>query len=609
MVAPSRCVRKPLRQVRIPLPEGHPDWLELDRAVDKDSPARLIRYLVEQIDLSGLFDSFARVGSAVTPPDLLLQVVLYEIHHKKLSPVIWFGESRDSAAVRWLLRGLRPSLSVFYRFRKHLPLDLVDTLNQQILLWAQAEGHTTASAAALDGTFHAAAGSRHHLLNLEDLDQRCGQLDAFDAPAPAAGQTAQASAAAPPAPPLLTPPAAQASATGPPAPPLPAASADAAGAGSVRSGADEATGPASAQGLQPTPASNPTSASSPTAAAAPAATERPAWMARTRAGRQQQRRRCERARQTLKTRLANHDKKQRRQRKVKRRTAEQVKISPCEPEAVLGKDKLKVFRPLYNTQIVQDVDSPFVLGYGVYARVSDAGLLPPMLERTRQLTGRGLEELLVDGIYARLLDVRYCVEHGTQMLAPLPAPGQPKRDKSKRKSKSKKSKEKAKAKEVLLGKEAFTWLPQERTYKCPQGHLLQLERRCAEERRDGERVMVEQYRCAADHCQKCPQAGGCTKRPDKGRTIKRLEGQELLDEVGARTQTPEGKQRYKKRSQTVERRHADFKQHRGLRRFPAYGLGHAQSLIALMVLVHNGLTLLDARQTSKKKMQETNSPQ
>jgi hypothetical protein len=570
MVAPSRCLRKPLRQIRVPLPEDHPDWLELDRQVAKDSPARLIRSLVEQVDLSGLFDSFARVGSAVTPPDLLLQVVLFEIYHKKLSPVIWFDESRDSLSVRWLLRGLRPSLSVFYRFRKHLPLDLVDTLNQQILRTAQAEGHTTARSAALDGTFQAAAGSRHHLLNLEGVEQRCAQLDAFDAPGPAV-QTIQANAGS--APPVPAPPAALPGVA--PAPPVPAPRAGAGddGAGSVLGDADEGTGSAGAEGRQPTSGSNSAPASSPTIAAAPATAERPDWMARTREGRKLQRRRCAQARQTLQARLANHERKQRRQRKVKRRTAEEVKISPSEPEAVLGKDKMKVFGPLYNTQIVQDADSPFVLGYGVYARVTDAGLLPPMLDRTRQLTGRELEELLVDGMYARLLDVRYCVEHGTQMLAPLPAPGQPKRDKSKRKSKRQKSKDKDQAKEVLLGKEAFTWLAEERTYKCPQGHLLQLERRCAEERRDGERVMVEQYRCAADHCQKCPQAGGCTKRPDKGRTIKRLEGQELLDEVGARTQTPEGKQRYKKRSQTVERRHADFKQHRGLRRFPAYGLG------------------------------------
>jgi hypothetical protein len=328
-------------------------------------------------------------------------------------------------------------------------------------------------------------------------------------------------------------------------------------------------------------------------------------MARSRGGQKRQRQRYEQARQTLKGRLADHDKKQKRQRKVKRRTAEQVKIAPNEPEAALGRDKMKVFRPLYNTQILQDVDSPFVLGYGVFASVTDAGLLPPMLERTRQLTGRELEELLVDGIYARLLDVRYCVDHGVQMYAPVAAAYQPEAAKAKGKGKGK---GKDKDKDKLLGKEAFAWLEQEHTYRCPQGHLLQLERRCREERRDGEGVMVEQYRCAAEHCGTCPLASRCTKRPDKGRTVKRMEGQELLDAVGQRMQTPQGKELYKKRGRTVELRHADFKVHRGLQRFRRYGLQRAQGLIALLVLVHNGLALLGARDAKKTKLAEANSP-
>jgi Transposase DDE domain len=307
-------------------------------------------------------------------------------------------------------------------------------------------------------------------------------------------------------------------------------------------------------------------------------------MPRSRAGRRRQRRRYEQARQVLRGRLADHERQQKRQRKAKRRPAARVKICPSEPEAALGKDKTKVFRPLYNTQILQDVDSPFVLGYGVYATVTDAGLLPPMLERTRALTGRGLEELLTDGTYARLLDVRCCREQGVRLYAPLPAPGPPQQDQGQ---------------DGPLGKEAFTWLEEEHTYCCPQGHVLRWERRCREQRRDGEQVTGEQYRCAKEHCQGCPLAPRCTKRPDKGRTVKRLEGQELLDEVGQRTQAPEGKERYQKRCQTVELRHADFRQHRGLARFPSYGLRRARSLIGLLVLAHNGLALLDARDAKK----------
>src|ERR1700722_10229506 len=85
----------------------------------------------------------------------------------------------------------------------------------------------------------------------------------------------------------------------------------------------------------------------------------------------------------------------------------------------MGKDKRKVFRPLFNTQILQDVASAFVLGYQVYAQVSDSGLLPPMLERTQQLTGRKVKTLRGDGIYASLKDLRSCKENVVVLYAPV----------------------------------------------------------------------------------------------------------------------------------------------------------------------------------------------
>jgi hypothetical protein len=579
MLPPPRRRRKPLRLIQVPLPDFHPDWLELDRELPQGHLARRIRSLVEQIDLVGLFNSFTGVGSPAHPPDLLLQFVLFELQRKRLSPAVWFGDSRESLPARWLLRGLRPARCVLYRFRQHLPLELVDSLNMQILRWAQDEGHTPAANGALDGTFHAAAGSRHQLLNSQALERRCEQLDAVLSLEGGVG--------------TVTPSGSCESAA------TPAALSGSSCAGSDRVVLSATMAAHANEPPQPTQASAPAASTRPAdeAGAAPAAL--PGWMARSHQGRQRQRRRYEQARQTLRARLDEHAKKQKRQRQAKRRSVEQVKICPSEPEAVLGKDKMKVFRPLYNTQIVQDLDSPFVLGYGVYASVTDAGLLPPMLQRSVELTGRGLDELLTDGIYARLLDVRDCRERGIRLYAPLAVSNAPELAKSKNKGSNQ---------EGAIGKEQFVWLAAEHTYRCPQGHLLQRERCCAEGRRDGEQVMVEQFRCAAEHCRTCPLASRCTKRPDKGRTVKRMQGQELLDEVAERMATPEGKQRYKKRSQTVELCHADFRAHRGLDRFRSFGLRAGQSLIGLLVLAHNGLALLDARDAKKLSNQESPGP-
>ena len=99
---------------------------------------------------------------------------------------------------------------------------------------------------------------------------------------------------------------------------------------------------------------------------------------------------------------------------------------------------------------------------------------------------------------------------------------------------------------------------------------------------------------------KCPQASCCTSRPPRGRTVERMQGQELLDEVAARMKTEEGRNEYKRRKQTVEPRHADMRTHRGLQRFHGYGQSQAQSQVGLLVLAPNGLTLYKLRRRKFK---------
>jgi transposase len=526
---------KPLRFVPVPLPDGHPSRVELGRLVPADHVVRRIRSLVEQLDLSDLLETYSGVGRAILPPDLLLAFALFQTHRGHLSPAEWLTDSTESIPARWLLRGLRPSRAALYRFPGHLPPDLVDSLNCQVLLPAQAEGFTSAQHGALDGTFTAAAGSRHRLLTQAKLASRLGLL------APAIADDNDPAKAGPP------PQAAVEPSPGPPG-----------------------------------------------QAAATAEPARPYWMAKTAAGRRRQHGAYTKAQSALLARQAEHDNKQVGKARSRRRSAEGLVICPTEPEAALGRDKCKVFRPLYNAQVVQDTDSRFVLGYGVYARPTDCGLLPPMLSRAQRLTGRKLNKVLADGIYASLKDARYCKDNGAQLYAPVGAQAKGQRRKRQGGAKGGKGKKAEK-----FGKEKFVWQQEPRGYLCPQGHLLQLGR-IKHKAREGQEVEVEEYRCDKEHCMSCPQAGSCTSRPQTGRTVDRMVGQELLDEVAARMGSQGGKGWYKRRKQTVEPRHADMSEHRGLRRLHGHGLGRAQSQLGVVVLASNGLELLQARQRRKE---------
>ena len=131
-------------------------------------------------------------------------------------------------------------------------------------------------------------------------------------------------------------------------------------------------------------------------AAAPAAAERPGGMAPPPEGRRRQEERLGRTRERL-------DELQRRnagKRSSQRKKRERIVVSASDPEAALGRDKEGVYRPLYNVRIVDDLDSPLILAYEVFAQANDAGLLGPMRARLRAALGRPLRTLLADSAYA-----------------------------------------------------------------------------------------------------------------------------------------------------------------------------------------------------------------
>ena len=66
----------------------------------------------------------------------------------------------------------------------------------------------------------------------------------------------------------------------------------------------------------------------------------------------------------------------------------------------------------------------------------------------------------------------------------------------------------------------------------------------------------------------------------------------MIEALRARMATPEAKELYRLRRQTVELVNADWKEHRKLRRFSGRGLARARCQVGVTVLAHNLLTLL-----------------
>jgi hypothetical protein len=53
-------------------------------------------------------------------------------------------------------------------------------------------------------------------------------------------------------------------------------------------------------------------------------------------------------------------------------------------------------------------------------------------------------------------------------------------------------------------------------------------------------VIQHRFHCPPEHCRVCPLRERCVRDPEKGRTVKRLEGEELMEAHKEWMSTPEG---------------------------------------------------------------------
>jgi Transposase DDE domain len=118
------------------------------------------------------------------------------------------------------------------------------------------------------------------------------------------------------------------------------------------------------------------------------------------------------------------------------------------------------------------------------------------------------------------------------------------------------------------------------------------------------------YKGEAQTCHPCSLRAQCTTSQKGGRSLRRSEHEDLIVAHRAWMETAEAKKVYRLRGQTIEIVFADFKEHRGLRRFSSRGLVRVRTELALEVLVHNLLVVhrSSSQQQNAKETHPTSEP-
>lgn len=230
-----------------------------------------------------------------------------------------------------------------------------------------------------------------------------------------------------------------------------------------------------------------------------------------------------------------------------------------------------MFRPLYNVQLVRDLDSPFILGYETLACSSDAGTLGPLMARMQQLTGRKPKQTLVDSGYITALELAKASQLGVALYGPW-----------KENDYSKKA-----AQPTQFRKEQFHWDERKREYRCPQRQPLKFAGVQNRQRSLQRTEKLELYRADPATCARCPLKARCCPNSRSGRHLHRSEHEALIEAHRRKMETPAAKALYKLRGQTVETCFGDAKEHRNYRRVNGRGLLKAKIHTALTVFAHN----------------------
>jgi hypothetical protein len=255
-----------------------------------------------------------------------------------------------------------------------------------------------------------------------------------------------------------------------------------------------------------------------------------------------------------------------------------VLVSPSDAEAILTRDKEKVFCPVYNVQNLVDPKSLLILTTEVFASATDSRKLGTIIDRANCMLNHPLEEVWADAGYCSILDILDAQARDVELYAPF-------------QSNSMTEKKKEANGPQQIPRERFTYIEDKDAYRCPEGHDATYVDKQQVWRSGNERLTEYRYRMDESHCSDCPLKSQCLRPTSKRRTIKRLEGAELIEAMKLKMATDEGKARARQRGQIIERTFGDTKQNRVLRRYHGYGLANAKVENGLAVLAQNVMTL------------------
>jgi len=219
-------------------------------------------------------------------------------------------------------------------------------------------------------------------------------------------------------------------------------------------------------------------------------------------------------------------------------------------------------RPAYNMQITVDAAEGVILAADVICAETDHGQLDGQLKQVEENTGLKVDVSLSDSGYCDEETLEFLAESGQEALIP------PQQQPQERKRND------------LFASKCFAREASRDVLICPAGRELTF-RRTVEYTSGHYRIYTSR------DCGGCSFYSECVSNQETARSVRVSIVDEQKQAMREKLKTPEGKELYALRQQTVELVFAEIKSNRGLTRFSLCGIVGAKSEIWLECMAHN----------------------
>src|SRR3982751_1668014 len=136
----------------------HPSWEE---KIDKAHPVRVVDKVIDQVDLTRLYESYEGGGSSAYHPKMLLKAIIYAYICNIYSSRKMEDAIKSDIHFIWLCGNCEPDHNTINRFRSEKAAPVLKDIFKQIVLLLAQEGLVSLKEAYVDGTKIEANANRY----------------------------------------------------------------------------------------------------------------------------------------------------------------------------------------------------------------------------------------------------------------------------------------------------------------------------------------------------------------------------------------------------------------------------------------------------------------